>query len=356
MGGDEFVLLANASEPPDAARLAEKILAAVREPVFAAGHECRVSASIGIVLCAGRECNKHELLKNADAAMYHAKSLGRDGYCFFESSMNEDAQEKLELLKDLHCAIERNELVLYYQPKVKAQDGSLAGVEALLRWHHHCRGVVFPGDFIPLAEKTGLIIAIGNWVVHEACRQMSAWRDAGYADVPVAINLSPLQFNHPGLIPMVGEALARYDVEPRCLTLEVTESTAMRDVDASMVILHRLAEMGVSIAIDDFGTGYSSLLYLKRLPATELKIDQGFVRDLPYDKEDAAIVASIVALGHSLNLEIVAEGVETAEQRKFLAHLGCDAFQGYSIGRPTTADQLFPDYWERLEPSVGLAS
>jgi diguanylate cyclase len=356
LGGDEFVLLAGAFEPPDVARLAEKILAVVREPVFASGHECRVSASIGIALCNGGEYVEQELLRNADAAMYRAKSLGRDGYCFFEPFMNEDAQEKLQLLHDLRSAIEQNELALYYQPKVTARDGSLAGAEALLRWHHPCRGVVLPGDFIPMAEKTGLIIAVGRWVLHEACRQMSVWRDAGYADVPIAINLSPLQFNHPGLIPTVREALALYRLEPRRLILEITESTAMRDVDASMVILQQLTEMGVSISIDDFGTGYSSLLYLKRLPAAEIKIDRGFVRDLPHDKEDAAIVAAIVALGRSLNLEVVAEGVETAEQRKFLTRLGCDSLQGYSIGKPTPADLFVPDFLTQLERSIGLAS
>jgi diguanylate cyclase (GGDEF)-like protein len=340
IGGDEFVVLTNACEPTDAAGLAEKLGAAIRDPVDIAGQECRVSASIGIVIHNGDEIAQRELLKNADAAMYHAKSSGRDSYCFFEASMNQDAQQKLQVLHDLRLAMERNELVLYYQPKFDAASGDLIGAEALLRWIHPTRGLVPPDQFIPLAERTGLIISIGNWVLHEACRQMSEWRSSLHPDLTVAVNLSPLQFNHPGLIPMVREALTRYGLDPRCLTLEITESTAMNNVDASMVILQKLTDMGVHISIDDFGTGYSSLLYLKRLPAKELKIDRGFVRDLAHDKEDAAIVAAIVALGHTLNLEIVAEGVETEEQREFLTGLGCNSLQGFSLGKPMPASNF----------------
>ena len=216
----------------------------------------------------------------------------------------------------------------------------MIGAEALVRWNHPTRGLVPPGDFIPLAEKTGLIFQIGEWVLNEACRQMSAWRDAGHTDWTISVNLSALQFNHPGLIDMVRGVLARHSLEPRYLTLEITESTAMRNADTSLVILDQLHHMGVRISIDDFGTGYSSLLYLKRLPASELKIDRGFVRDLMHDTEDAAIITAIVALGCALNLKIVAEGVETREQQEFLTRLGCTSLQGFLLGRPMPAPQF----------------
>jgi len=344
LGGDEFVLLAGASGPADAASLAEKLMATIRDPIELAGHECHASASIGIALHNSKTPDYRELLKNADTAMYHAKELGRDGYCFFEASMNDDAQQQLSLMHDLRQAQERNELILYYQPKLDALSCDVIGAEALLRWKHPSRGIVPPDQFIPLAEKTGLIISIGKWVLDEACRQMRAWRDRGYRNWSIAVNLSPLQFNHQGLVEMVAETLQRHDLDPDCLTLEITESTAMRDVESSMAILRQLTDMGVHISIDDFGTGYSSLLYLKRLPAKELKIDRGFVRDLVDDKEDAAIIAAIVALGHTLNIEIVAEGVETAEQQEVLTRMGCTSLQGYLFGRPVPAAEFIDSF------------
>jgi diguanylate cyclase (GGDEF)-like protein len=340
ISGDEFVLVAAASDAADAASLAEKLVSTIHDPIDLDGHECRVSASLGIALYEDRNTERHQLLMSAEAAMYHAKSLGRDGYCFFEDSMSEDAQDRLQLLHDLRVAQERGELVLYYQPKFDARTEEPVGVEALLRWNHSSRGLIPPDQFIPLAEKTGLIISIGNWVLDEACRQMSEWRSRGCTDWSIAVNLSAMQFNHPGLAEAVSDTLIRHVLPPGCLTLEITESTAMRNVEASMEILERLTDLGVHISIDDFGTGYSSLLYLKRLPARELKIDRGFVRDLANNKEDAAIIAAIVALGHTLNLEIVAEGVETAEQRDFLTQLGCTTLQGYFFGRPLPAARL----------------
>jgi EAL domain-containing protein (putative c-di-GMP-specific phosphodiesterase class I) len=277
---------------------------------------------------------------NAAAAMYHAKSLGRDRYCFFEASMNANAQQQMQLLRDLRLALERREFLLLYQPKFDALTMSLTGVEALLRWQHPERGMVPPDQFIPTAEKAGLIVPIGAWVLDEACRQMALWRDAAKADWSMAVNLSAVQFAHAGLTQMVAAALARHALEPRYLILEVTESTAMRDVDSSMSILRQLTEMGVRISIDDFGTGYSSLLYLKRFPASELKIDRGFVRDLGSDTEDGAIISAIIALGRTLNLNIVAEGVETSVQQEFLTRLGCTALQGYLLGRPVRPDLI----------------
>jgi EAL domain-containing protein (putative c-di-GMP-specific phosphodiesterase class I) len=310
----------------------------MQEPVQIADHELRVSASIGIAIYTGGESGQDDLLKNADSAMYHAKTLGRNSYCFFEASMNDDAQKELQLSHDLRLAQERNEFVLHYQPKFDAAGGQMVGTEALVRWNHPVRGLVPPDEFIPLAEKTGMIFSIGKWVLDEACRQMSEWRTAGHTDWNVSVNLSALQFSHPDLVQLVRDCLKSHSLEPRYLTLEITESTAMSDADASMAILRQLSDMGVRISIDDFGTGYSSLLYLKRLPASELKIDRGFVRDLAHDTEDAAIIAAIVALGRTLNLRIVAEGVETIEQQKFLTSLGCNSLQGFLLGRPMPAD------------------
>jgi diguanylate cyclase len=231
-------------------------------------------------------------------------------------------------------------MVLHYQPKFHAITSQLAGVEALVRWQHPVRGLLAPDQFIPLAEKSGLIVQLGEWVLNEACRQMGEWRAQGHSGWNVAVNLSPLQFSHTGLIQLVRETLERYSLEPGCLTLEVTESTAMRDPYVSQAILQKINDMGVKISIDDFGTGYSSLLYLKRLPATELKIDRGFVRDLAPHTEDAAIVSAIVALGRTLNLSIVAEGIETRAQQDFLTGIGCGFLQGFLLGRPMPAREL----------------
>lgn len=340
MGGDEFVVLARIGEPSDAAAIAAALADAIDEPFRVAGHELQVSTSIGIALYPNNGTHQRDLLTNADAAMYHAKALGRNGYCFFEISMNANVEEQMQITQDLRLALSRGELVLRYQPKFDAPSGRVIGAEALLRWMHPTRGLMSPDKFIPLAEKTGLIVPIGDWVLDEACRQLRAWQNEGHTGWTIAVNLSPQQFSHAGLVETVWATLERHDLEPRCLILEITESTAMGDVDASLRILQKLQEKGVNIAIDDFGTGYSSLLYLKRLPATELKIDRGFVRDLDHDPEDAAIVSAIVALGRTLKLRVVAEGVETASQRDLLTRLGCDALQGFLLGVPMAADHF----------------
>jgi diguanylate cyclase (GGDEF)-like protein len=340
LGGDEFVVLADTQQPGDAVQLAEKLLDAVRQPVVIDAHELRVSMSIGIAIYDGREPLPTDVLRHADAAMNHAMALGHNCYVFFESSMSDDAQNQLQMVQELRRAEERQELVLHYQPKYSTEDGQMIGAEALLRWRHPLRGLVPPGDFIPLAEKTGLIFQIGAWVLDEACRQMREWQDAGHWAWTISVNLSALQFNHPDLIDLVRTSLERYRLEPHNLTLEITESTAMHDVNTSLAILQQLDQMGVRISIDDFGTGYSSLLYLKRLPASELKIDRGFVRDLMHDTEDAAIISAIVAIGRALNVRVVAEGVETLEQQQFLKELGCSGLQGFLLGRPMPADEF----------------
>lgn len=353
LGGDEFVLVAPSTDPDDAAVVAQRILDAVSLPIQAQGIDVQVTASIGIAMYPSDGVTERDLMAHADAAMYHTKDNGRNGYTFFAPSMNISAHQQLKLLNDLRRAVERNELVLHYQPKFAAPDYRMAGVEALLRWQHPDMGLLPPGAFIAAAERSGLILSLGEWVLDEACRQLHAWDCAGH-DVPsIAVNLSPLQFSSPSLVETVRDTLARHALDPTRLTLEITETTAMRDADASVDILDELTRMGVRISIDDFGTGYSSLLYLKRLPATELKIDRAFVRELESNADDAAIVASIVALGRTLNLKVVAEGVETPGQQQQLRQLGCDFYQGYLLGEPVAADRLV--HTRRAAPAPCLA-
>ena len=343
IGGDEFVLLVPLKQPDDAVAVAARQVALLAEPFCVGEHGLQMSASVGVALYPGCGTDQHQLLVNADAAMYHAKSSGKNSYCFFDASMNSNARKQLQLIQDLRMAVPRGELRLFYQPKFDAATRQPVGAEALVRWQHPHMGLLAPDTFIELAEKTGLIIPVGEWVLNEACRQMAQWVRQGYDDWRVAVNLSALQFCHGGLVQSVAQALSRNGLAARHLTLEITETTAMSDADASMTVLQQLADMGVDISIDDFGTGYSSLMYLKRLPANELKIDRGFVRDLEQDSDDAAIVSAIVALGQALGLRIVAEGVETDTQQAFLTRLGCDSLQGYLLGRPQPADRFMAD-------------
>jgi len=340
LGGDEFVLVVQVEAEADAAALARGILDQVARPVRVDDLELHVTASIGIAVHPRDGDGERKLIGHADAAMYHAKEAGRNAYAFFDPSMNSATRRQLTLLTDLRRAIELGQFTLYYQPKFFASDYTMAGAEALLRWRHPELGLLPPDEFVALAERAGLVAAIGEWVIDEACAQLRRWHDAGYRHWTMAVNLSPAQFAAPSLPAAVQGALERHGIAPAQLTLEITESVAMRNVEASLAIMYALARLGVRLSIDDFGTGYSSLLYLKRLPADELKIDRGFVRDLPADGEAAAIVAAIVALGKALNLKVVAEGVETASQRHTLSGMGCDFLQGYLFGRPMPADRL----------------
>lgn len=342
LGGDEFVLLIEIEDPNDAATVADALVKAVERPFDISRYELVVSLSIGIAVFPGDGIDERELMFNADAAMYHTKNNGRNGHSFFQPSMNTIAQNQLQLINDLWLAKDNNELRLFYQPKFCAPRGPIIGFEALLRWQHPRRGLLAPDVFLPLAEKTGLIVTMGNWVIDEACRQLREWHLQGNSDWSVAVNLSALQFEQAGLVETVVNALETHRIPPELLTLEVTETTAMRDPDESVRILTELTELGVKASIDDFGTGYSSLLYLKRLPASELKIDRAFVNELQAQTEDATIVTAIVALAQTLNLKVVAEGVETAEQQQFLTGLGCNTLQGYLLGRPVPPDQV-PD-------------
>lgn len=343
IGGDEFVLLVELDDGEEAVSVASRQVSLVSQPFSVQEHDLQVTVSIGISLYPGNGRTQQELLMNADAAMYHAKNAGKNGYSFFDASMNTNARNQLQLLQDLRLALREGQFCLHYQPKFSAGTQEPIGAEALVRWNHPQLGLLMPDKFIGLAEKTGLIIPIGEWVLHEACRQMKRWYDSGFTHWRIAVNLSALQFSHVGLVETVADALATHGLPANCLTLEITETTAMSDADASMTVLQKLSDMHVDLSIDDFGTGYSSLMYLKRLPANELKIDRGFVRDLEHDSDDAAIVSAIVALGQALNLRIVAEGVETASQQNFLTRLGCDSLQGYLLGYPLPAERFMAD-------------
>lgn len=340
LGGDEFVLLMEIEDPNDAAVVAGALVKSIEQPFDISRYELQVSLSIGVAVYPGDGVDERELMFNADAAMYYTKNKGRNGFSFFQPSMNIIAQNQRQLINDLWMAQDNDELRLFYQPKFRAPDGPVVGFEALLRWQHPQRGLLTPDVFLPLAEKTGLIINIGNWVINEACRQLRVWHLQGNAQWSVAVNLSALQFEQTGLVETVIKALTTHQIPAEMLTLEVTETTAMRDPDESIRILTQLTELGVKASIDDFGTGYSSLLYLKRLPASELKIDRAFVKELQEQTEDATIVSAIVALAQTLNLKVVAEGVETPEQQQFLTSLGCNTLQGYLLGRPLAADKV----------------
>jgi len=339
IGGDEFVVvLPEVKRASDVAQVAQKVIEQLAAPVPIEGHDLIVTASIGIAVYPEDGSDAETLIRNADAAMYAAKELGRANYQFFTEQMNQAASRRLTLESELRRALGRDELRVHYQPLVEAKSGRIAGHEALVRWQHPERGLALPGEFIQLAEDTGLILRLGEWVLREACRwAAAAGKRRGEKAALVAVNLSPRQFNDAKLAEMVARALADSGLPPGRLELEITESTAMQHTDATLATLERLKKLGVSISIDDFGTGYSSLAYLRRFPVDKVKIDRSFVAVAPDDQEQAAIVSAIVALAHALQIEVVAEGVETAEQRAFVERCGCDYLQGYLIGRPAPA-------------------
>jgi predicted signal transduction protein with EAL and GGDEF domain len=340
-GGDEFVVvLSDLGREDEAALVAEKILGALAAPLYLQGRELFISASVGVAIYPRDGQDTETLIKAADTALFRAKDQGRNTYCFFTAEMNANVLARLELERDLRHALERNELVLHYQPQYSLADGRIIGAEALVRWRHPERGLVSPAKFIPIAEETGLIEEIGAWVLHTACTQMQSWRNAG-SDVPrVAINLSARQFHRRQLAEQVASILGQTGLPPDYLELELTESMLMHDAESAADILGDLKRLGVSLAVDDFGTGYSSLAYLKRFPIDRLKIDRSFVCSLPEDQEDAALVRAIVSLAGSLALEVIAEGVETVEQRDFLRARGCDLAQGYLFAAPMAAEDL----------------
>ncbi len=340
-GGDEFiVLLPGVANALDAGTMAQKLLDALLLPYYFKGKQLHISASIGIAVIPDDGEDADTLLKHSDTAMYHAKQAGRNNYQFFARQMNQLAVEKQALGTQLRYALEYHELLLHYQPVVDVASGKLVGLEALLRWQHPEQGLMPPNKFIPLAEETGLIIPIGEWVLRSVCLQLKAWQDQGY-DIPqLAINLSVKQIQQTTLAETIARILNETGVEARFLELEITESILV-DHSAGMVErLFTLHDMGLRLSIDDFGIGYSSLSYLKRFPIDTLKIDQSFVHDIATEPDDAAIVAGIISLAHSLRLNVIAEGVETEEQRAILARQGCDQYQGYYFSKPLPASEI----------------
>ncbi|HAK61477.1 MAG TPA: hypothetical protein DCO77_14045 [Nitrospiraceae bacterium] len=339
-GGDEFtVLLSEVRKPQDVARVAQRFLDKLARPFLLDGHEVFITASIGIAIYAIDGKDFESLLKNADAAMYHAKGQGKNNYQFYKQSMNATALEKLELENDLRRALARKEFLLYYQPQIDVRTGEIVGMEALIRWQHPVRGLVSPADFIPLTEETGLIVPIGEWVLQTACKQSKAWQAAGFAPIPVSVNLSSRQFRQRVLLQTIEQAMDASGLDCRHIVLEITESVVMQEQEASRALLVELASKGLRLAMDDFGTGYSSLSNLKRFPIDAIKIDRSFVMDITTDPDDAAITKAIIAMGRSLNLNVIAEGVETEEQLAFLYQQGCHMIQGFLISRPVPMEE-----------------
>jgi diguanylate cyclase (GGDEF)-like protein/PAS domain S-box-containing protein len=340
-GGDEFVVLLNdIAATTDVATLAQKILEALAPPFELAGRVLHVTGSIGISLFPMDGEDSATLLKNADAAMYRAKESGKNTYQFYSSEMSARAFERLTLENSLRNALKRGEFELHYQPQVQAASGRLIGAEALLRWRHPDFGLVSPADFVPLLEETGMIVPVGEWVVRSACEQLAEWRRAGHAELRVAVNLSARQLAAPGLFGVISDALASHRLPAASLELEITESALLEEKRSTLDLLTALRELGVRLALDDFGTGYSSLSHLRRYPIDTLKIDRSFVQDLPTDANDVALTIAIIALGRSLNLELIAEGVESELQREFLLARDCQLMQGYLFSRPVPAAEF----------------
>ncbi|WP_341279031.1 EAL domain-containing protein [Paenibacillus sp. FSL H8-0537] len=336
MGGDEFTLLVPHSDAGIVTEIAEKIIHAIQLPYRLKESDFYVSASIGIALYPQHGMDTSQLLKNADTAMYEVKKKGKNGYQYYSAELNDKLVNKIELEGDLRKAVEQGELELYYQPQIRAEDEQMIGIEALVRWNHPTKGVLSPGIFIPIAEETGIIYELGTWVLREACRQMRKWHLAGGPLIPVSVNLSSQQFHQPYLADYVKDILRETGLEPHFLELEITESMMM-DASVSTPILNQLNEFGVRISLDDFGTGYSSLSYLKMFPIHKVKIDRSFIRDITENDNDKAIVSTIISMAQHLNMEVIAEGIETKAQLDILTDKDCEKIQGYYFSRPLSA-------------------
>ena len=335
LGGDEFTVIAEQLDSAeDAAHIARRILDALETPIHLMEHELHVSASIGISMYPSDNTDQDGLVRHTDMAMYRAKAMGRGTYSFFSDELSAEVAARLLLEGQLRHALERQEFVLHYQPKANLQTGEVTGVEALIRWHAPGRGLVPPDRFIRVLEDSGLILPVGAWVIRTACAEMATWDLAGLPPLSLAVNLSARQFRQPYLARFIEDALCEAGIDPKRLEVELTESMLMEDNEATNGVLAALAAMGVRVAMDDFGTGHSSLSYLKRFDIDTLKIDRSFVSELPHDPEDKAIATAIVAMGHSLHMKVVAEGVETQAQAQCLRELGCDEMQGYLLSRP----------------------
>lgn len=341
LGGDEFtIILTEISSEASIAYIAQQLIDEINRPYNIYDNEVFVGASIGIAVYPDDSKDSETLIKNADTAMYHAKDSGRGVFKFFRTEMNERTLRRVTMERNLRYALENGDFLLHYQPRYLLDSGRMVGMEALVRWDHHEEGMISPGEFIPLAEETNLIFPLGEWVLKSACLQAKAWQREGLGPYRLAVNLSPRQFQQHDLLNLIRTTLQEADLEPDLLELEITESVLMDDPEGAVELLGAIRELGVHISIDDFGTGYSSLAYLKKFPINALKIDQSFVRDLPDDQDDVAIVDSIIALAESLGLDVVAEGVETLEQANFLQSRGCNEVQGYYFSRPLPAEVL----------------
>jgi len=351
LGGDEFVVVLSDFDQEDGlAGIAHKILENLARPVMLGDHEIATTVSIGIAVFPGDGDTSQTLLRHADIAMYQSKERGKNTYQFFSHEMNARVQERLTLETSLRYALERDELFLLFQPQLDLVSGRLIGMEALLRWNHPDLGLLTPEKFIPVAEETGLILEIGGWVLDAACRQVNIWKNMGYAALRLAVNISGRQFNHPCFIDMIDHILESTGFDPAQLELELTESTIMENAEVTIMTLTDIKVRGLNLAIDDFGTGYSSLSYLKHFPFDRLKIAQSFVRDVTADPDNAAIVDAVIAVAHSLNIKVIAEGVETRQQLEFLRTRHCDELQGYYFGRPLSPEK----FQELLEAGFSL--
>jgi diguanylate cyclase (GGDEF)-like protein/PAS domain S-box-containing protein len=350
LGGDEFVVMLPGLETvDDISGIADKLLESVSGPCLIDGKEIDITTSIGISVFPDDGSDGEALLRQADSAMYHAKQDGRNNYRFFTAEMNRRALERMDIEHKLRHAMSRKELQLYYQPQIDRLSGNIIGAEALLRWDNAAKGLVLPGEFISIAEETGLIIPIGEWALREACRQNAEWRKMGLPEIFVSVNLSAVQFRQKNLAGLIRNILEESGLEPAGLELEITESAVMNNTEAAILMLYEIKALGVKLAMDDFGTGYSSLIYLKRLPIDRLKIDQSFVRHMADDADDAVIVGTIINMARNLGLKNIAEGVETEEQMELLSLYGCDGMQGYHFGKPMPADEFIAHFRKRAQ-------
>jgi predicted signal transduction protein with EAL and GGDEF domain len=341
LGGDEFaILLDEISVAADTTRVADRIQKELNLPCFLDGHSVSISASIGITLSSARYERAEDLLRDADIAMYRAKTTGKARHQIFDAGMHAAVASLLELEADLRKAIQNEEFQVYYQPLISLASGEVLGTEALLRWFHPNRGLLAPSAFITVLEETGLIVPVGEWVLRTACRQNKAWQDAGFPHLRIAVNFSARQFQIKNLVKLVKSVLVETGMAADSLEIEITESTAVKDVELTLKTLNQLHKLGVNISLDDFGSGYSALGYLNQYPFQTLKADRSFISDIPNDTKDTAITAAIIAMAHSLKLRVVAEGVETIEQLDFLRSNKCDEVQGFLFSRPISANEL----------------
>lgn len=352
LDGDEFIILLNdIGNPKFASMVAKKILTNCSQLLKVDTHEFTVTASIGISIYPTDGTSMEEIIENADRALFKAKQAGGNTYQFHTEEIQIEAMEYLQLESALRNAIHNNELALHYQPKFKINTGNITAVEGLMRWEHPTLGIISPAKFIKLAEETGLIMQIGEWALHEACQRIKYWQNEGFEHITVALKLSDKQFNHPDIVKILKNVFASYDINPKYIELEITEKAVMENVETASTVLNRIKETGVQISIDHFGTGYTVISYLKKFPLSSIKIDQSYIKGIPNNPDDITITSALIALAHNLGLQVVAEGVESAEQVKFLSAEKCDMIQGYFLGHPVSAQKIVLQF-KKLQDEV----